>query len=87
MRDIDETGTPSAAFVRAWTGLKSKLGGGDQGLLEIAEEGERSMLEAYADALEADLPLPIREVLAMQAAHIRQSHQYVTAAVSGAQQA
>lgn len=84
VRDIDQSGSPSAALVRAWTGLKTKLGGGDKGLLEIAEEGERSTLEAYANALETDLPLPVRDLLAQQAAHIRQSHQYVAAAANGA---
>lgn len=82
VRDIEQSGTPSAAIVRAWTGLKAKLGGGDHGLLEIAEEGERSMLQAYADALATDVPLPVREVLAQQAAHIRESHQYVAAATA-----
>jgi uncharacterized protein (TIGR02284 family) len=80
VRDLYETGTPAGALVRAWTGLKLKLGGGDHALLESAEEGERSALDAYADALQKDLPLPIREVLAGQAAHISKSHQYVTAA-------
>ncbi|HEY3705241.1 MAG TPA: PA2169 family four-helix-bundle protein [Terracidiphilus sp.] len=83
-RDIDQDGTASAAVVRAWAGLKAKLGGSDQGLLEIAEEGERSMLTAYADALEMDLPQPVREMLATQAARVRESHQYVAAAVAGA---
>lgn len=80
VRDVQESGTAAAAVVRAWTGLKSKLGGGDHGLLEAATEGEHSLIDAYADALNKDLPLPIRQALATQAAHIQKAHEYVSAA-------
>jgi uncharacterized protein (TIGR02284 family) len=78
--DVDESGTAAGAVVRAWTGLKTKLGAGDPSLLEMAAEGERSALDAYSDALEKDLPLPMKEALAMQAAHIAQAYEYVSAA-------
>jgi uncharacterized protein (TIGR02284 family) len=80
VRDLHETGTAGGAVVRAWTAVKAKLGGGDHALLEAADEGERSTLDAYSSALEKDLPLPIRQVLARHAAHIQQSCEYVSAA-------
>ncbi|HWG18921.1 MAG TPA: PA2169 family four-helix-bundle protein [Terracidiphilus sp.] len=80
VRDLHETGTTAGAVARAWTSLKTKLGAGDHALQATAEESERSVLDAYADALKKDLPLPVRQVLATQAAHIRQSCDYVGAA-------
>lgn len=78
--DINETGSAAGAFVRAWTSLKSALGGGARSLLETAEEAEDATKQAYADALDKFLPAPIREVLTRQAAHIEGVHDYVRAA-------
>ncbi|MEO6981490.1 MAG: PA2169 family four-helix-bundle protein [Edaphobacter sp.] len=75
--DINETGTTTGAFYRAWGDLKAKLGGGDHTLLETAEQGEDTAKSAYADALEQELPLPIRELLHEQQAHILTSHDFV----------
>jgi uncharacterized protein (TIGR02284 family) len=77
--DVKESGTAGAAVVRAWTAVKAKLGGGDDALVDAADEGERSTIDAYADALEKGLPLPIRQVLARQAEHIQQSLEKLTA--------
>jgi uncharacterized protein (TIGR02284 family) len=81
VHDVKESGTVSGAMHRAWGDLKSKLGGGDHTLLETAEQGEDVAKKAYADALEEEkLPLPIRQILVSQAAHIQSSHDYVKAA-------
>jgi uncharacterized protein (TIGR02284 family) len=80
VHDIKETGTAAGTFARFWTGLKAKLGGTPHGLLESADEAEHSILEAYADALKKELPLPIREELVTQAAHIATTHEYIKAA-------
>lgn len=80
VRDIHETGTAAGAFVRAWTGLRAKLGGGTQGLLEAAEEAEHTMIEAYNDALSKDLPAPIKEALADQALSTVASHNAIRTA-------
>ena len=82
VRDVKETGTGAGAVARAWTAVKAKLGGGDHTLLEAAADGERSTIDAYSSALEKDLPLPIRQTLARQTAHIQQSLEYVSAASS-----
>jgi uncharacterized protein (TIGR02284 family) len=78
--DIHETGSAAGAFVRAWTSLKTGLGGGAPTLLEAAEEAEDAAKQAYADALDKFLPAPIREVLIRQAAHIERAHDHIKAA-------
>lgn len=77
MADVKESGSTSGALHRAWGDLKAKLGGGDHALLETAEQGEDQAKKAYSDALEQDLPLPVREMLATQQAHILTAHDYV----------
>jgi uncharacterized protein (TIGR02284 family) len=80
VHDIKEKGSASGTLHRVWGELKSKLGGGDHALLETAEQGEDSAKEAYSDALNRELPLPIRQLLVTQAAHIDASHDYIKAA-------
>ena len=75
--DIKESGTAAGTLHRVWSDLKAKLGGSDHTLLAAAEEGEDAAKDAYADVLKQDLPLPIRQILAEQQAHILSSHQYV----------
>jgi uncharacterized protein (TIGR02284 family) len=77
VHDIKESGTTAGAIHRVWGDLKVKLGGGDHTLLETAEQGEDEVKKAYADALEQPLPLPVRQLLAEQQAHILTSHDYV----------
>lgn len=77
VHDIKEGGTATGTLHRVWGDLKAKLGGGDHGLLETAESGEDEAKKAYADALNQELPLPIRQLLAEQQAHILASHDFV----------
>ncbi len=77
VHDIKESGSTLGTLNRAWGDLKAKLGGGDHTLLETAERGEDEVKKAYADALEQDLPLPIRQLLATQQEHILESHDFV----------
>jgi uncharacterized protein (TIGR02284 family) len=75
--DIAESGSTAGAFHRAWGELKAKLGGGDHALLETAEQGEDEAKKAYKDALEHELPVPIRQLLSEQQAHVINAHNYV----------
>ena len=77
--DVHETGTLGGAFHRTWADLKAKLGGGDKALLETAEQGEDTAKRAYADALDRELPMPIRQLLTEQQSHIVASHEFVKA--------
>jgi len=77
VHDIKETGTTTGALRRVWGDLKAKLGGGDHALLETAEQGEDEAKKAYKEALNQNLPLPVRQLLADQQAHILISHDFV----------
>jgi uncharacterized protein (TIGR02284 family) len=77
MADVRESGSAAGAVHRAWGDIKAKLGGGDHQLLETAEAGEDVARKAYQDALEHALPLPVRQLLTEQQAHINNSHDYV----------
>lgn len=77
MADVKESGTVSGSLHRSWGDLKAKLGGGDHTLLETAEAGEDTAKKAYSEALEHDLPQPIRDLLTAQQAHVLTSHDYV----------
>jgi uncharacterized protein (TIGR02284 family) len=81
--DVKESGTAVGTLHRVWGDLKAKLGGGDHTLLETAESGEDAAKAAYKDALEQELPLPIRQLLAEQQAHVLTSHDYVKRARDG----
>jgi uncharacterized protein (TIGR02284 family) len=78
--DLRESGTTAGATHRAWANLKARLGGGDHTLLATAEEGEDAAREAYDNAINGSMPLPIRQLLTSQAAHIQESHDFMKAA-------
>ena len=77
VHDIKESGTTAGSLHRVWGDLKARLGGRDHTLLETAERGEDEAKRAYADALDQELPLPVRQLLAEQQAHILTAHDYV----------
>ena len=77
MADVSESGSTAGVMHRAWADIKASLGGGDHTLLESAEQGEDDAKKTYKEALEQDLPLPIRQLLTEQQAHILTSHDYV----------
>ena len=75
--DVNESGTTVATVHRVWGDLKAKLGGGDHGLLVTAEQGEDVAKKGYEEALNVELPLPIRQMIAEQQSHVLISHDYV----------
>src|ERR1700735_262585 len=77
VHDIKESGTTTGTIHRVWGDLKAKLGGEDHTLLETAEHGEDEAQKAYPDVLDQALPLPIRQLVAEQQAHILTSHDFV----------
>ena len=80
VHDVKEKGTVAGAVHRAWGDFKAHLGGGDHTLLETSEAGEDEAQMAYQKALEKELPLPVKQLLTTQYAHIQTSHDYVKAA-------
>ena len=78
VHDVHEEGTTAGALHRAWFDLKEKLhAADDHSLLAEAEKGEDEAKKVYADALAQELPLPLRQLLAEQNAHVVSSHDYV----------
>jgi uncharacterized protein (TIGR02284 family) len=77
VHDIKESGTTTGSLRRAWADLEAKLRAGDHALLATAERAEDQAKEAYADALNQDLPLPVRQLIADQQAHVLTSHDFV----------
>lgn len=78
MADVKESGTAGGAVHRVWGDLKAKIGlGSDHELLATSEQGEDVAKDAYKKALEHELPLPIRQLLTEQQAHVVNSHNYV----------
>ena len=78
MADVKESGSTAGAVHRVWGDLKAKLGmGSDHELLATSEQGEDVAKDAYKKALDHELPLPIRQLLTEQQAHVVSSHNYV----------
>lgn len=78
VHDVHEEGTTAGKIHRAWFDFKEKIhAADDHSLLESAEAGEDEAKKVYADALAEELPLPLRQLLAEQNAHILSSHDYV----------
>jgi uncharacterized protein (TIGR02284 family) len=80
VHDVKESGTAVGTVRRAWGDVKSAFGAGDQSMLATAEEGETEAVEAYAKATESYIPLPVRQVLTTQAAHIDKSLEFIKTA-------
>jgi uncharacterized protein (TIGR02284 family) len=78
VHDVHETGTTAGALHRTWFNLKEKLHtADDHSLLADAEQGEDQAKKIYADALSQELPLPMRQLLTEQQAHILSAHDFV----------
>ena len=78
VHDVHEEGTTAGALHRTWFNIKEKLhDADDHSLLATAEQGEDEAKKVYKDALDQELPLPLRQLLSEQNAHIISSHNYV----------
>lgn len=76
--DVHEEGTTAGTIHRLWGDLKGKIMNvSDHELLATAEQGEDVAKKTYKEALEKELPLPLRQLLTEQNAHIMASHDYV----------
>lgn len=80
IHDILETAHFGVSVPHAWANLKSMRCDGDHSLLETAQEGENVAQKAYSDLLKQYLPLPLRQLLSKQAAHIQMSHDHIRTA-------
>jgi uncharacterized protein (TIGR02284 family) len=77
VHDVHEEGTTAGTLLRAWGDLKAKLGAGDHEVLVTAEQAEDQAKKIYTDALDQELPLPLRQLLSEQYEHVLRSHDFV----------
>lgn len=75
-----EGGTAAGALHRGWIDLKAAFVSEDNhAILSEAERGEDVAKKAYKDALEEELPAPLRQIVATQAVAIQAAHDEVKA--------
>ena len=77
--DPENTGSTAGAMHRVWMDIKGSLTGrDDQSILNEAERGEDSAVEAFRDALkDENLPSNIRSIVERQFLSIQQTHDRV----------
>lgn len=75
---IDEGGSLAGAVHRGWIAVKDAMAGDAHAVLSAAESGEDHAVAEFESALdEGDLPSDIREVVAGQAAAVKETHDAV----------
>ena len=68
-------GSATGALHRGWVAVKAKLSTYDDlAVLEECERGEDATLVSYRDALEHDLPAPIRNLIQLQYEGAKRNH-------------
>jgi uncharacterized protein (TIGR02284 family) len=71
----EQSGSAAGALHRGWVAAKAKLSTFDDlAVLEECERGEDVALRSYRDALEQDLPTPIRDLVQRQYEGAKQNH-------------
>ena len=71
----EETSSAAGAIHRAWIDLKSAVtSGDDHAILAECERGEDSAIKEYEEALQADLPAPVREIVSREYAEVKSAH-------------
>lgn len=75
---IDEGGSLAGAVHRGWIAVKNAMAGDAHAVLSAAETGEDHAVSEFESALdEENLPPDVREVLAAQAAVVKETHDAV----------
>ena len=73
--DPENSSSATGALHRTWINIKSAVTSRDRhAILAEAERGEDSAVSAYRDALEEDLPTPLRDIVSRQAAEVKMAH-------------
>ncbi len=76
----ETAGSATGALHRGWVAVRSALSGyGDLRILEETARGEQAALQAYARALQGDLPPSVRSVLEGQYEGVQRNHAEVRA--------
>ena len=72
-----DSGSVAGAAHRAWIGLKSKLGAGDEAILSSVEEGEDNAKHNYENALKLSLPAVLASIVQRQYQNVKAAHDRV----------
>ena len=76
--DPETTSSTAGAIHRSWINIKSYVTGKDEaGILNEAERGEDSAVNAYKKALEETLPTNVQTVVQQQATEVKAAHDKV----------
>jgi uncharacterized protein (TIGR02284 family) len=71
----EESSSATGAMHRTWIDLKSAVtSGNDHAILAECERGEDSAVKEYEEALAADLPPAVREVVSREYAEVKSAH-------------
>lgn len=82
--EIVEEGSVAGALHRGWISIKDALSTNDtHAVLAAAETGEDHAVEEYEAALKEQLPTQVQEIVARQAAAVRDAHDAVRALRDG----
>src|SRR5689334_10336312 len=79
VHDVKASMTPGGKVRLLWGKVQASMAGGQKSLLSAAVEGDEAAAKIYVQALKNELPLPLREMLARQLAHIQRAHDEVRA--------
>jgi uncharacterized protein (TIGR02284 family) len=79
VHDVKEVASRAAKLRHLWGEVQAHLAGDQKALMSAAEKSDEMAMKAYANALKHELPLPLREMLDRQLAHIQRSHDEVKA--------
>ena len=78
--DPEDASSVTGSMHRAWINVKSAVTNRDRhAILAEAERGEDAAVSAYSDAMEKNLPTPIKEVVSRQSAEVKAAHDKIRA--------
>jgi uncharacterized protein (TIGR02284 family) len=71
----EESSSTAGAMHRAWINIKSAVtSGDDHTILAECERGEDSAVKEYEEALKADLPAPLDDIISREYAEVKDAH-------------
>ncbi len=78
--DPEDASSVTGSIHRAWINVKSVVTSGDRhAILAEAERGEDAAVSAYKEAMEKDLPAPIKDIVSRQSTEVKAAHDKIRA--------
>lgn len=78
--DPEDSSSMTGALHRTWINIKGAVTNRDRhAILAEAERGEDSAVAAYKDAIEKDLPAPIKDIVMRQSTEVKSAHDKIRA--------